>query len=391
MSEKRKKYQFILCLWLLLFTVFPAKAAYKPLSESARVSVLFSTRAEFGHAALRVVDPELKIDYVFNYGIIGFDLNYFPLFFKDYPCQMYAVDFQEIEKEDIQAKNQMTELVLNFSPEEKEFLWQSLLSKAKSSPRVLYDVFKGNCTSLPIALIEGSVRGKLLYKEQESHESYLSLLDKYMQYSPWVRLFLDISFGIRANTPITDHEAFFIPDRARKAFLSAEIQDENGNLRPLISDVSVILPGVSEEKSGWFTPWVGSLLLLILVIVSCIIEYRKKKIVRWLDVVLFAFAGLVGIYLFYANFIVDRWYFFPSWWLLCIHPLHLLGAVFCASKRLNRPAYYYHIFNLCAIGVMVVGTCFVPQYYNPAFAVLIGILVLRSAWHVVRRRLAQIK
>jgi hypothetical protein len=388
MIEKQKNIRFILSVLLLLCTVFPTKA-YKSLSDSARVSILFSSRAEFGHATLRIEDPVLQIDYVFNYGILGFDMNYIPLFFKNFPCQMYAVDFEEIKQEDIQAKNQMTELILNFTPEEKEFFWQSLLIQAKSSKRVLYDVFKGNCTSLPILLMEGSVRGKLLYEEREIHESYLSVLDKYMKYSPWSRLMMDISFGINANKPITNREAFFIPDVAKEAFLQAKIQDEQGNLRPLISDVSVIVPGVSEEKSGWFTPWICSLLLLMLVIVSCIIEYRMKKIVRWPDVVLFAFAGLVGIYLFYANFIADRWYFFPSWWLLCFHPLHLLGAVVCAVKRFNKLAYQYHIFNLCALGVMVIGTIFVPQHYNPAFVLLILCLVIRSAGYVWRWRLFQ--
>jgi hypothetical protein len=400
MLETREKYRLIVSLLFLLCAAFPVKPAHKSLSGSAQVSILISAPCNegfaslFGHTALRVEDPELKIDYVFNYGIAGFESNvqnFFRLLQGNHLCDLYALDFQEIENEHIQAKRQMVELVLNFSPEEKEFFWQSLLTKAESPGRVYYDVLKRNCTALPVRLIEKSINGKLLYEEPEMHESYQSLCDRYLQNYPGSQWLLDVSFGIPTNKPITYQEAFFIPAILKEAFLSATIQDETGRLRPLISDVSVLISCVSENKPGWFTPWTGSWLLLILIIMSCMMEYRTKKQLRWVDVVLFSLAGLVGIYLFYVNFIAAAWYAFPSWWLLCFHPLHLLGAVFCASKRWNRQAFQYHIFNLCALGVMVIGTCIVPQHYNPAFVPVIVGLAIRSAMAVRRRRLAQKK
>ena len=73
----------ILGLFILLNSFMPLRAQ---LSQESRITILTCSPGEelysiFGHTAMRVVDPVLEIDYVFNYGTFDFNTPNFYLKF----------------------------------------------------------------------------------------------------------------------------------------------------------------------------------------------------------------------------------------------------------------------------------------------------------------------
>jgi hypothetical protein len=395
MPEKTRKY--LLAVLLLLFGIKLFPAPVKKLSEQAQISILIGACSGrdmfslFGHAAMRIADPELAIDYVFNYGFPPSSTgltNFLRLLQTNIPSELYAVPFSEIEKEYRNNSRALNELTLNFSQEEKESLWQSLMTIAQSGSRVsYYNILSHNCTALPLILLEKNTSGTLLFPNKETGESYRSFSNECLHAHPWASFLINISFGLATDRPVDYRESFFLPRNFEAELLSTNVADSLGNTHPLIAEARYLVPSAEiEPEAPVITPTLCGWILLTIVMLLSVVEWKTGHLMRWLDAALFAVFGIGGLYLFYIQFIVPQWYSFPSWWILWLHPLHFPGAVWSAAKRFDRPAAYYHIFNLCALSVMLIGICFVPQYFHPAFAPLIILSALRSIVRIIIKK-----
>jgi hypothetical protein len=384
---------------LLLLTAIPVHA-YKELGNQAQISVLIASSCEeelfslFGHTALRINDPELGVDYAFNYSIQTgeSDLNNFFRLLGDLRCEFYAVKTEEMMQDYRQKERHLTELVLNLSPEEKETLWQSLLHEIQEkNKKSHYDLLKKNCTFLPLQMVEENISGTVVYQLPEKQPcTYRELCNACLTDYPWTRLFLDLTLGIETDRPVTFKETFCIPDRMGNAFLHARIQSPEGSERPLICSSAVLIDPVPKNiPPGVFTPVRVFGALLFFILAASFVEWRKKSVYRRIDSLLFACAGMAGLCLFYLSFITPQWYTFPNWQMLWLHPLHLIGAACFAFKRLDRAAYYYHIFNLITVSFAIAGLFFIPQTHNNAFIPAMLCLWIRSANAVGRLYLFQ--
>ena len=148
-----KRTIFMLFLGFLAYTA----AAQPRLSEEACISLMTSEPYDeevftiYGHAAIRVRDPKLKIDYVFNYGIFDFSKpNFVYRFTKgetDY--QLGVSRFQDYAVEYQMRGSDITEQVLNLSQADKERIWEALLVNYRPENRVYrYNFFS---TIAPLA------------------------------------------------------------------------------------------------------------------------------------------------------------------------------------------------------------------------------------------------
>ena len=386
------------CLFFLL--IFPA-SAQKSLSEKSQISILTGSPSDadlfslFGHSSLRVCDSELDIDYVFSYGIFnGSKLeNMASLIQGNFTCDIWAVPFDDDRQNNILKRASVTELVLNLSGDEKESLWQSLLAVAQNQNQTIrYDLFKKNCTALPLNLVEENVKGTIIYKNYPSTDTYLSSIKECLGNHPWVQFYIDISVGTNGNKPITYQQKFFVPHVLHEAFLSAEILNDDGTTRELVSQSPVILETDTKPSgAGFFTPFVCSMLLLLLIIAASIAERKRKTHYRIVDILLFTLFGLVGVYLFLLSIVYHQWYSFPNWWIIWLHPLHLVGVVFTGFKYFVKYVFYYHIFNIFTVGFMLVGLLFIPQHYNIAFFPLAACLAIRSAVSIIENGKLKVK
>jgi len=244
-----------------------------------------------------------------------------------------------------------------------------------------------NCTALPLSLLEKNTKGTIILSRQRTGKTYRNYVNQCLLEHPWSSFLLNTSLGWNTDRPIGYRQSFFLPSNFEEGLLTAMVADSLGNTHPLITGSHYLVP---PEKRllvlPFFTPALCAWLLLAIVILLCGLEWKSKRLMRWIDAVLFAAAGVGGCYLFYVQFIIPQWYTFPNWWILWLHPLHLLGAAWSAAKRYDRYAAYYHIFNLSALIVMLIGTCFIAQYYHPAFPPLMLALALRSGIRIRQSR-----
>ncbi|GHT72801.1 hypothetical protein AGMMS50262_02660 [Bacteroidia bacterium] len=388
----KRTLKYLLIGLLLLLNTSWLTATVKPLSEQAQISMLIGEPFEgefasaFGHIGLRVIDPAINIDYVLNYGVphVRSELsNYFRLFQGHLVSELYAVPFPEAIKEYQQRQRQLSELVLNLSYQEKEFFWQSLMAVVQGKQHSYYNLLTHNCTALPLELLEATIRQPLRLPELDGKESYRTLINPYLKSTPWLDFIINLSYGWENEHPVSDRELFCLPDYVQQALLTTNLTDSAGNTYPLVASTTILIPSCTKVfKPSFFTPVHCAWILLTLVMAVSLLEGKNRRLYRLTDVVLFGIAGLAGIYLSYLVFGINQWYTTPTWWILWLHPLHLLGAVWSGAKRFDRLAVYYHIFNLTAVSVMLVGTCFIHEYYHPAYAPLIIILALRSGIRV---------
>lgn len=386
----------ILSILVFICTLLPLSAQVK-LSEEAKISVLTSSPYEgevytlYGHAAIRVNDPTQKIDFIFNYGIFDFSKpNFIYRFAKgetDY--KLGGMNFQDYVIEYEMRGSEITELVLNLDPEEKERIWQALVVNIQPENQVYrYNFFFDNCATRLITVIEKHLNGKIDYNNPPETQTFRDLINHCTRNHAWLTFGCDLALGSPTDRVATHYETLFLPMYLKDAFDKATIANPDGSTRKLISQTNLLTTADPEEegyKDGFFTPIVCSLLLFLLVAGITAYEWKKKKYFRIVDCVLFFIAGIGGVILFFLSFVSVHPCTWPNWSLVWLQPLDLVAVILFSVKKLKKAAYYYHFINFAALTLMLVGWHFIPQHLNAAFIPLVLSLWTRSGYGVYRK------
>ena len=332
---------FTIWLWICIAQLALAQA---PLSDAASISLLTSTPYEeevftvYGHAALRVHDPMQKIDYVFNYGIFDFSQpNFIYRFTKgetDYRLGVanyadYVVEYQ-------MRGSTITEQQLNLTAEERQNLWVALIENYRPENRVYrYNFFFDNCATRPAALIEKTV-GQVNYHYPYASLSFRALINYCTRNHAWLTFGCDLALGSPTDRQATLHEMMFLPDYLRKAFSKAEIIDNQGQARPLVSETHVIEAADPDipERDIWdlLTPIRLGWLLFAMTNIITVWGRFQRRAYKGFDIGLFGLAGLAGCVLFFLAFFSVHPCTWPNYSLLWLHPFHLIGVIlFCIN------------------------------------------------------------
>lgn len=390
-----KKFSFAL-LWMMLWIW--QGLAQAPLSQEARISLLTSSPYEaevftvYGHAALRVHDPNLKIDYVFNYGIFDFSRPHFIYRFAkgetDYMLGVanyadYIIEYQ-------MRGSTVTEQQLNLTQAERQKVWEALVINYRPENRTYrYNFFFDNCATRPAALIERAV-GQIDYRYPYEATSFRALINHCTRAHDWLTFGCDLALGSPTDRLATPHEMLFLPDYLREAFSKAEIVDSEGQRRPLVSETMVIEAGEPDEPERGIWDLLSPMRLgWLLFAMTCIIttwgNYQKRAY-KGFDILLFSLAGLAGCVLFFLSFLSVHPCTWPNYSLLWLHPFHLAGAILFCINQAQRAAYWYHFINFAALMLLFVSWAFLPQQLNPAFIPLAASLWMRSAGGIYRKK-----
>ena len=274
------------------------------LSDTARISLLTSSPYEeevftvYGHAALRVHDPERKVDYVFNYGIFDFSKpNFIYRFAKgetDY--RLGVVNYTDYVIEYQLRGSTITEQELNLTTAERQRLWEALVENYRPENRVYrYNFFFDNCATRPAALIE-KVVGQVDYHYPYTSQTFRALINHCTRHHAWLTFGCDLALGSPTDQEATLHEMLFLPDYLREAFAKAEIIDAQGQHRPLVSKTHVIEAAEPDEleKDLWdlLSPLrLGWLIFAITNVITLLGRFQKRAY-KGLDILLFGLAGL---------------------------------------------------------------------------------------------------
>lgn len=368
-----------------------------PLSEQAQISLLTSSSSDeyvytvYGHTALRVYDPQKKLDIVFNYGIFDFSKpNFIYRFAKgetDYMLKAY--DFKYYIIEYIERGSDIFEQVLNLLPEEKEALWQALYLNEHPENRVYrYNFFFDNCATRPVVMIENNINGVIKYAPQTEFPTFRDAINYCTRNHPWTTFGCDLIMGAPTDRIMTLKETFFLPAYLQEAFDKAVIV-RNGTTEPLIIKTNILNKEeiqAEHKPSALTSPLACFTLFLLLILLVTWQEWQRRTYYRWVDCLLFFMAGIAGCIMFFLSFISVHPSMFPNISLLWLHPLHFIGVIVFSVKKFKNMAFWYHFINFAAISTMSVAWFLIPQHFNVAFIPLIASLWLRSGWGLLRKQ-----
>ena len=390
----------ILCLLVLLCGPILSIAQQQTLklTEDSHVSLITCGPGEelyeaFGHTAILVYDPNLKIETVYNYGTFDFGQpNFYLNFTRGNLLYMLATSrFGRFIRTYVSYNRSVTEQILNLNLTQRQAIFDKLEWNALDENRnYLYDYFFDNCSTRPRDVIEGVLGGIIIYDSSHVAVPRLTIRElvdsKIKREIPWGDLGIDICLGARLDEKSTAREYMYLPNELEKAFDYASIPTEGG-LQPLVAKKLVLFEAtpVAIEKS-WFAPQVVfvALLLLIAVIVTFFRAWHFN--VCWIEGSIFLFTGLLGWLLLLLWFGTNHTAAANNWNLVWAFPLHIFFAI--ALYRKQRPSWvrWYALFIIALSLACLLGWNFLPQmlHYSLKFIVLLQMFLAVGIFRMSR-------
>ena len=258
------------------------------LSDSARISLVTCAPGEelyarFGHTALRVYDPENKLDVVFNYGIFDFNTDHFYWKFVrgetwyELGCTSMRWFLLEYEQE----KRAVYQQELLLTPEEREALWQALIVNAQpENKQYLYNFVFDNCATRPYHLIDKACRDSISSSYTGyTGETYRTFIRHYTGRYSWSNAGINLLFGRRADQPMNSEQRLFLPEELMLYMQQAQRSDGTPLVRGNYTERFVI------AKTPWYHSWpFGLVLYFLFVFLMSLYDLRRRKLSLWVDI-----------------------------------------------------------------------------------------------------------
>ncbi len=346
--------------------------------------------AMFGHSAIRIFNVNTQQNIVFNYGMFNYNSDNFVFRFlkgeTDYELGAEPADFFVWRYS--QKGNGIVQQVLNLSPAEKAKLVALITENYKPENRIYrYNWLYDNCTTRARDVIEAAIDGEVVYTKSTQPKTARQILDEFTSPSPWSEFGINLILGSEIDYPLSKKLQMFIPSYYEMEVDSAFIHKNGGGYAPLVLDKRAVLDNrIINDEPTIFTPFV---VFAILLLASCglfIYEWKKKRVVWVVDVVLLSIQGLVGILVSFLFFFSEHAAVDSNWLVVIFNPLPFLWLPYFINraKKIKRD---YVCFVSCAV---IVAFMFAMPSANQSFDksvdILVFILLSRSLSNIINRR-----
>lgn len=372
------------------FLISQSKAEAGQLGSSAKVSILTcdpgtDVYSIYGHTAIRISDPEQKLDVVYNYGVFDYyspNFNYrFAKGQTDY--LMIGQTFSSFMPEYVEEKRSVYEQILNLSPEGKNELFRALLENARPENRMYrYNFFMDNCATRVRDMIEHHVGSPVRFTDDHPTKSYRDLIKEFHHSFRWIDLGIDLLVGKKADVPVSAYGQMFLPEYLQNQFAKAQITID-GKVQPLVQETTTLLQFPNPKlHSDW--PWPVIVFGLIFLFVSgiSIRAFRRKKNIDWLDYWLFGLSGFAGIIIGWFTLYSEHPAMSPNYNLLWAFPINLVFAGIWKIKKWRK---YSRNYLFLAAGLMVI-SFFMGQQFNPAVYFIMLMLLFRMGIILIQEK-----
>lgn len=297
-----KKNYFLLLCFLSFFNLSNGQVQLSVYSEVSIVTAgpgteIFET---FGHAAIRIKDPVLQLDVIYNYGMFDFNAPNFNLnFVKGTPY--YSLGKQRfshfISSYNFQ-KRWVKQQVLNLSQSEKQAYFLYLENNARPENRdYLYDPYYNNCATKLRDITTDILRNKVTFKALDSRKKNYTLRELMQQEIPWNTwgsLGINIALGSELDKIATENQYMYLPDYVYQKFkVATTIQ--NKEVVPLVKkEVDLLLHPEKQYKSALVSPFLLFMLLGLLGFLITYKDHTNLKRTKWFDSLLLFATGILG-------------------------------------------------------------------------------------------------
>ncbi len=277
------------------------------LSDSARISLLTCTPgdyvySQYGHSALRVVDPAQRLDVTFNYGIFSFDTeNFYLKFIKGETDYQLGIDDTRSFLWSSEYIGRTTyEQPLNLTASQRQAIFDALMENYRPENRFYrYNFVFDNCATRPYLLLKRALGEELNNDALMAAEAltYRALISHYSQANAWVDFGVNIIFGKDADKEMTAEDRLFLPEELMRYVSRARLTDGTA-----LTDAEEVAPFAIGHTPWYLSPYLVLALLCVVLLLYTYLDLRKKRISWWLDAIFFGLYGLLGSISFFLTF-----------------------------------------------------------------------------------------
>ena len=305
----------LLFTFLLLAISITSKSQVQ-LSVYSEISIVTADAGNelfeaFGHSAIRIKDPVLQLDLVYNYGIFDFNApNFYTNFTKGrllYKLGRYQFKyFLESYKQD---KRWVKQQVLNLTQQQRQAFFMYLEKNASpQNATYLYDPFFNNCASKLKDITTTILGDKVEFndKEIEKELSFRTLMNREIHWNTWGGFGINLALGSKLDKTANLQQYMYLPDYVYTIFKNSTVYFKNQK-QPLVKKEELLLDFPNRKQS---IPFISPLLVFsIIALLGIFITYRdnkNQKRTEWLDTILLITTGLVGFLIVFLWFFTDH-------------------------------------------------------------------------------------
>ncbi|OAD46118.1 lipoprotein N-acyltransferase Lnb domain-containing protein [Polaribacter atrinae] len=299
-------------LLLFLLSIFSPLKAQLQLSEYAEVSIVTAGPGEelyeaFGHSAIRIKDPVLKLDLIYNYGMFDFNQpNFYTNFAKGNMIYSLArYDFKYFIASYRRDKRWLKEQVLNLTQQEKQRYFKFLENNAlPENSNYQYDPYFDNCATKLRDITKTILGDKVVfdYNNLEKNLTFRQLTNNEIPWNSWGTFGLNLIAGTKLDEQATFEQYMYLPDYVYSSFKDATVYIKNQPQELVKSEITLLNFKEKEAKSSIYNPFLIFSLLALLGIYITYKDFKNNKRTKALDFILFFITGLIGCALFFLWF-----------------------------------------------------------------------------------------
>ena len=337
MKGERFTYRIVCSLLLIAGLLLPGAVRAKEsqlLSDQAKIYLVTCSPGQalyehFGHTALMIIDEELGLQEVYNYGIFDFDVDHF------YWRFVRGETYYQLGKEQASSfvysylyyGRQVNLQELNLSPDDKDAIYRALIVNYYPENRYyLYNFVFDNCATRPYVLLKcqlSIVNCQLssTYVGAEG-QTYRQFIRRYIPRGSWADLGINLLFGTKADQPMQGEQRLFLPEELMNYVSRAQLSDGT----PLVKEESI--QPFDIARVPWYATWYfGLAVLFVLLFALSIYDRRRGKRSRWADYILYGmYVALLALVTFLTFFSIHPLVGYGSY-LLLIPSIHLCARI----------------------------------------------------------------
>ena len=369
--------------WLAFWAMgmLPAQAQLSPESEVSLITIFpgDAVYSLWGHSALRISDPTLGIDIVYNYGTFDFGNPLSFLVRFAYGRLDYSLTLQQypalVEHSWYEQGRPVIKQILRLDLVQRNALYQFLTHNALPENRIYrYDFLHDNCATRIRDVLE-RVLEKPLAVNVSTGTSFRTLVRPYASGNPLLDLSMNLAMGLPADRVVTRHELMFLPLDLKDVVAQAQIR--SGDRLVVRADTIYGKPMRPETRTS--LPWTDVLAWLTLAcgMALAVWDFRVPR-KRRVDIVLFLLIGIAGTVLAFLGFVSEHTVTWPNLHLLWAWPTHAIVIWI----RGNWTRVYWGLSVACTLSVVIGLPWWLQSVPSPVIP-LILLCALRGAMLVL--------
>ena len=304
----KKKY----FLFLFIFSIYSPLKAQVNLSVYSEVSIVTAGPGTelyeaFGHSAIRIKDPVLNFDIIYNYGMFDFNQPNFLLNFAKgnmiYSLARY--DFKYFLASYKKDKRWLKQQVLNLTQKEKQAYFSFLEQNAAPKNRdYLYDPYFNNCATKLRDITKNILGSKVTFNDSQIEKdlTFRNLTNNEIHWNSWGTFGLNLIAGIKLDKKVTSEESMYLPDYAYELFKNASVLDKNERKSLIKREDELLVFNEIKPTSSFLSPFLIFSLLSLLGLFITYKDVKNKRRTKTVDFLIFFTTGIIGCILIFLWF-----------------------------------------------------------------------------------------